>query len=332
MAAGLRRLAGGLRPAPSERLSWSAPRRTLITRPEGVGEPTRRLAERLGGDLEALERILEPDDAELWAQADPLNRHYLALAFSVHYGIPGALERTGLSAATPPEEVHAMGRGSLAAGGSYYYADLVAGALHAGGADLDAGGRGLDFGCSSGRVVRVLQAAYPEVEWHGCDPIPDAIEWAREHLPGIDFRLSPQQPPLPYPDGHFDHAYAISIWSHFGERAARAWLEEMRRILRPGALLLLTTQGHQSLDHFGSQRLWDIAELERAKDDLYAHGFCFYEAFGEGGDHGIKSSEWGMTWLSPDWLLANACPAWSVLAFEPGRAEGNQDVYVLGRR
>ena len=46
--------------------------------------------------------------------------------------------------------------------------------------------RGLDFGCSSGRVVRALAAAWPEAEWHGCDPNADAIAWAREHLPGID--------------------------------------------------------------------------------------------------------------------------------------------------
>ena len=37
---------------------------------------------------------------------------------------------------------------------------------------------GLDFGCSSGRVVRVLATAYPNVSWHGCDPNRPAIEWA----------------------------------------------------------------------------------------------------------------------------------------------------------
>ena len=66
---------------------------------------------------------------------------------------------------------------------------------------LGPGMSGLDFGCSSGRVVRVLAAAYPELDWHGCDPIPDAIEWARANLPGIAFERSPEYPPLPYADG-----------------------------------------------------------------------------------------------------------------------------------
>ena len=96
---------------------------------------------------------------------------------------------------------------------------------------------GLDFGCSSGRVVRVLAAAFPELDWHGCDPIPDAIEWARANLPGIAFERSPEYPPLPYADGQFDFAFAISIWSHFAEGAALDWLREMHRVLRPGGRL-----------------------------------------------------------------------------------------------
>ena len=112
------------------------------------------------------------------------------------------LERTGLSAAMPGPGVHSMAQGPLAAGGSTYYADLVVDSLRQSGHEVSAGQAGLDFGCSSGRVVRVLAARLPaSVEWHGCDPIPDAIEWARANLPGIAFERSPERPPLPYEDG-----------------------------------------------------------------------------------------------------------------------------------
>ena len=87
-----------------------------------------------------------------------------------------------------------MARGSLAGGGALYYADLLSHLLRRAGTSLDDVRRGLDFGCSSGRVVRALQAAYPHGEWHGADPNEPAIAWAREHLPGIDFRgISPTQ-------------------------------------------------------------------------------------------------------------------------------------------
>ena len=148
-------------------------------------------------DVAALESKLEPAEAALWETADLADRKRLALAFAAHYEVQPALERSGLSAAMPPAEVHSMARSPAAAGGSTYYADLVLDALRQTGFEPGAGQAGLDFGCSSGRVVRVLASAMPELEWHGCDPIPDAVEWAREHLPGIRFEQSPEYPRSP---------------------------------------------------------------------------------------------------------------------------------------
>ena len=117
-----------------------------------------------------------------------------------------------------------MARGPLAAGGAVYYADMLADALRRVGGSMDDVRRGLDFGCSSGRVARALAACWPEADWHGCDPNRDAIAWARRHLPDVTFQRSPQDPPLPYEDGAFDFVCAISIWSHYGESAAIRWL------------------------------------------------------------------------------------------------------------
>ena len=86
-------------------------------------------------------------------------------------GDPALLERTGLTAAQPPAGVHAMAQGPLAAAGGLYEADMVANALASAGVDIaGALGAALDFGCSSGRVLRVLAAAFPDVRWIGCDP------------------------------------------------------------------------------------------------------------------------------------------------------------------
>jgi SAM-dependent methyltransferase len=225
----------------------------------------------------------------------------------------------------PPEGVHAMTRGVEHLAGGMRHADL---ALTAAG-PLPAGGRGLDFGCSSGRVVRALAAIQPDLEWHACDPNEGAIAWARENLKRIDFFVSPQEPPLPRPDAYFDVVVAISIWSHYGPTAATAWLDEMHRVVRPGGILVLTAHGAHSLALFARERARDEDLLARAAAALHAEGHFFHDEFGPHGDEGVVHPEWGLAFFTLEWLAAQATPAWSIARFAPGAADGNQDVVVL---
>ena len=283
-------------------------------------------------DMAAIEAAMGPEHRRLYDRATPGERKAISLALGLHHGVGDVARKTGLSAVEPPEDVHAMARGPLATGGGYWYADLVVRALRAAGGDPRSCRRALDFGASSGRVLRPLQIVYPEVEWHGCDPNSGAIEWAREHLAPIRFEVSPQHPPLPYDDASFDFVYAISIWSHFGERAAVAWLEEMRRVIRPGGLLLLTTHGYGSLAyyaHIGERSRLQLGEIDRA---LYRSGFWYEPEFGEEGDWGVKDPEWGTSYLAAEWLLERCLPQWEPAYFGAGEVASNQDLYVLRRR
>src|ERR1700749_274624 len=103
---------------------------------------------------------------------------------------------------------------------------MVADALESVGASLHAGARALDFGCSSGRVVRVLAAAFPEVRWYGCDPNEPAVEWAAAAMPSASFFVNGDEPPLPLGDGSLDVVYAVSIWSHFAPALGLRWFDE----------------------------------------------------------------------------------------------------------
>ena len=50
-------------------------------------------------------------------EQDPTERFPLLLSYGIWLGVPGVAEQTGLSEVQPPEKIHTMARGPLAAGG-----------------------------------------------------------------------------------------------------------------------------------------------------------------------------------------------------------------------
>lgn len=285
-------------------------------------------------DVAEIEQLIR-DTPGAWehyaqAQGDGAKRHVL-LAFGLWLEAKGLSAKTGLQSYQPPDDVHAMARGPLAAAGGLYEADLIADALAGMGVELATLGSALDFGCSSGRVVSTLAAAYPDTRWHGCDPNAPAIAWAKESLANIEFFVSGDDPPLPLPEASLDLVYAISIWSHFAPELGLRWFDEMHRLLRPGGHLLITTHGVTSVAHYALLDLRTPQQSQEIADALYREGAWYAPEFGEEGDWGVVNPDWGTAFLTPEWLLAKLCPRWSVREFAPGRNQDNQDVYVLQR-
>jgi len=285
-------------------------------------------------DVAATEQLIR-DTPGAWehyfAGAERAHNHDLLLALGMWLGSELLSERTGLIRAEPPEDIHAMTRGAQNAAGGLYEANMVIDALTGAGADMSLIGAGLDFGCSSGRVVKPLAAAYPEIRWLGCDPNEPAVTWAREHLPGIEFFASGNLPPLALGDGALELVYAISIWSHFKPSRGELWLAEMQRLLAPGGYLVMTTHGPTSVAHYASIGQRSAAQSQEILDALYEQGWWYAAEFGTTGDWGVLDPEWGTAFVSPEWVLAQLCPAWRVLEYAPGRNQDNQDVYVLQR-
>jgi SAM-dependent methyltransferase len=108
----------------------------------------------------------------------------------------------------------------------------------------------LDFGCGCGRVTRPLKRLLAQdARIHGLDIDPEAIAWAAENYKGIaEFRVGPTAPPTPYADNTFDLIYGISVFTHLPEDMQFAWLDELRRITRPGGYLALSTHGEHHAD------------------------------------------------------------------------------------
>lgn len=101
------------------------------------------------------------------------------------------------------------------------------------------GKRVLDFGCGAGRVLRHFQAEAGKAEFHGCDIHAPSIDYMRANYPIFTTFVNGEQPPLEVGSDVFDLVYAVSVFTHL-PHSWEAWLLEMRRVLKPGGLLVAT--------------------------------------------------------------------------------------------
>ncbi len=120
------------------------------------------------------------------------------------------------------------------------------------GRPLTADSRLLDFGSSSGRVLRHFANAIPEMRAFGVDLGRHSVEWARQYLhPAVTIVQGTTIPHLPFPDGYFDCIYAGSVFTHIAD-FEEAWLLELSRVLAPKGFAVLTFHPKRTWTEIGS--------------------------------------------------------------------------------
>ena len=174
----------------------------------------------------------------------------------------------------------------------------------------------LDFGCGCGRVVRNWSQFQGRVA--GSDLSGAAINWCRANLFFARFETNGLSPPLSFDDDSFDLAYALSVFTHLPEVIQHDWMDELRRVARPGGLVLLTTHGERYLD-----RLDDEEQRRFRAGDLVVR-------WGQ-----VPGTNLCTTFHPPDWVRKRLLPhGFDEVAFVPEGAAGNpyQDLFLLRRR
>ncbi|SDE97386.1 Methyltransferase domain-containing protein [Blastococcus fimeti] len=107
-----------------------------------------------------------------------------------------------------------------------------------------AGLRVLDAGCGPGLYAEALLERGADVL--GFDASAAMVELARERVGSrAEFRVARLEEPLPYADGSFDVVLCALAIHYVADR--RATFAEMRRVLRPGGAVVLSTQ-HPTTD------------------------------------------------------------------------------------
>jgi 2-polyprenyl-3-methyl-5-hydroxy-6-metoxy-1,4-benzoquinol methylase len=108
---------------------------------------------------------------------------------------------------------------------------------------VPAGARVLDVGCGEGWFTAALAGTGREAV--GIDVAQEPLRRAREREAGIDLRLVGAEGPWPLQDTSFDAVWAGEVIEHVADTAG--WLSEVRRVLRSGGTLVLSTPAHGPL-------------------------------------------------------------------------------------
>lgn len=180
----------------------------------------------------------------------------------------------------------------------------------------------LDWGCSSGRVLRHFVDLVPGSRCWGCDIDPWTINWAAGHLsPPLSFFRSTTVPSLPLESASFDLIYAISIFTHLSDNFD-TWLMELRRVLRPGGFLFATINDEHVWQRFGDEptnpsalRCPRLDFSRPLEDDFVTHGL---------GPH--AQSFWHSRGVRRRWSFA-----FDVLEITPRAVDRGQTAVVLRR-
>ncbi len=93
----------------------------------------------------------------------------------------------------------------------------------------------LDIGAGVGKLINLIRKDFPNAKAHACDYHTDRFAISDVEIKQVHL----DNGPLPYADNSFDLITCTEVFEHVENY--RAILREMRRILKPGGMVVITT-------------------------------------------------------------------------------------------
>jgi len=165
------------------------------------------------------------------------------------------------------------------------------------------------YGCVSRHLVK--QQGYKVTP---CDIHPGAVSFISEKI-GLKSHQSMHRPQDFRVGELYDICFALSFFSHMPDSTWQKWLAALFETVKPGGLLIFTTQGRTSAKFFGEPLLSEA-------------GYWFRE---ESEQQDLDVSEYGQTIVTPGYVfdkisaLPNAWPCF----FQQAYWWSHQDAYVI---
>ena len=131
---------------------------------------------------------------------------------------------------------------------AYYFYDFLKREALKSGVSIKKNSTILDFGTGWGRFLRFFWKDVSEKGLNGVDVDPVMIDLCRTL--GVPGNLQTIQPLgfLPYEDSSIDVILAYSVFTHLPENVHLNWMQEFKRVVRPGGIVAMTIEPRRFLE------------------------------------------------------------------------------------
>ena len=195
----------------------------------------------------------------------------------------------------------------------------------------------LDFGCGWGRIIRfLLKDVSPDNLW-GIDCNEALLTFCRESNPWCRFEVNEPLPPTTLHGGSFDLIYSYSVFTHLSEPVHMQWLAELRRLLKPEGILIVTVRPRGFISYCGSltedsalshgsqaSLVGMFPDTEAALGDYDGGRYCYAPY-----DRSSYGDWWGEACVSPSYIDKAWAGLFDVVDFIEDPARFKQHIVVL---
>ncbi|MBG0791971.1 class I SAM-dependent methyltransferase [Methylocystis sp. H62] len=183
----------------------------------------------------------------------------------------------------------------------------------------------LDWGVGYGRVaIPFKRVVAPHARVLGIDVDKFNVDWCREHLRDIEISQCAFFPPTEIASDSVDLVYAISVMNHLTEQNQIKWLIELRRILKPGGIAILSAVTEHALT---THKYLDPVTLR----DLYTRGIADAQLDYNLGPHLAIKDYYRATYQLNKHIASVWGEFFEIVEVYPGAVTGLQDAVVMRR-
>lgn len=196
--------------------------------------------------------------------------------------------------------------------------------VNSSGFEIKDGMRVLDFGCSSGRMIRRLKNVAEKCEVWGTDVSADFIYWCNQYLnPPFHFATTTFNAHLPFEDKYFNFIYSGSVFTHI-DNLIDAWLLELKRCLSENGRLYITIHDNHTIKLFEENNTIALSS--------YLNKNTFYENAKKDFDFFVMNrSKSPLVFFDIDYLKKILNPIFDIVSINP-EAYGYQTGILLKRK